>query len=181
MGKFDSQLGAEISYVFWRQHTQQPDSTGHDCAGWIWSAWQRGNASSAFILISLSSCSPFCSLSLFFLNFIYLFLLYWLCWVFGAAWTSLHLQQAGATLRLWCSAFSLQRLLLLRSTGSRAHRLSSRSSLALEHRLSSRDTHGLSRYVACGIFPNQGLNLCLLYWQADSQPLNHWGSPSLSL
>ena len=31
--------------------------------------------------------------------------------------------------------------------------------------------------MACGIFLDQGLNLCLLYWQADSLPLSHQGSP----
>ena len=30
---------------------------------------------------------------------------------------------------------------------------------------------------ACGIFPDQGLNLCPLHWQADSLPLDHQGSP----
>ena len=39
--------------------------------------------------------------------------------------------------------------------------------------------HGLSCSVACGIFLDQGLNLCPLHWQADSQPLHHQGSPSL--
>ena len=29
-----------------------------------------------------------------------------------------------------------------------------------------------------GIFPIQGLNLCLLYWQVDSLALSHQGSPS---
>ena len=37
--------------------------------------------------------------------------------------------------------------------------------------------HGLSCSVACGIFPGQGSNLCLLHWQADSLPLSYWGSP----
>ena len=42
--------------------------------------------------------------------------------------------------------------------------------------------HGLSCSAACGIFPDQGSNPCLLHWQADSQPLHHQGSPpSLSL
>ena len=36
--------------------------------------------------------------------------------------------------------------------------------------------HGLS-CSACGIFPDQGLNLCLLHWQADSLSLTHRGSP----
>ena len=37
--------------------------------------------------------------------------------------------------------------------------------------------HGLSCSVACGILPDQGLNLCLLHWQADSLLLSHLGSP----
>ena len=38
--------------------------------------------------------------------------------------------------------------------------------------------HRLSCCAACGIFADQGLNLCLLHWQADSLPLSHQGSPS---
>ena len=37
--------------------------------------------------------------------------------------------------------------------------------------------HRLSRPSACGIFPDQGSNPCLLHWQADSLPLSHQGSP----
>ena len=37
--------------------------------------------------------------------------------------------------------------------------------------------HGLSCFVACGIFSDQGSNLCPLHWQVDSQPLQHQGSP----
>ena len=37
--------------------------------------------------------------------------------------------------------------------------------------------YGLSHPEECGIFPDQGLNLCLLHWQADSLPLSHQGSP----
>ena len=36
---------------------------------------------------------------------------------------------------------------------------------------------GLSCSAALGIFPDQGSNLCLLYWQVDSLPLSHQGSP----
>ena len=35
-------------------------------------------------------------------------------------------------------------------------------------------------FLLLGIFPTQGLNLCLLHflhWQADSLPLSHLGSP----
>ena len=37
--------------------------------------------------------------------------------------------------------------------------------------------HGFNCPAACGIFPDQGSNSCLLHWQADSLPLSHQGSP----
>ena len=52
-------------------------------------------------------------------------------------------------------AFSLPWLLLLQSTGSRAHGLSTVA-------------HRCSCSVACGIFLDQGSNLCHLHWQSDS-------------
>ena len=39
---------------------------------------------------------------------------------------------------------------------------------------------GLSCHMACGVFPDQGLNPCPLHWQADSLSLDHEGSPSVS-
>ena len=33
--------------------------------------------------------------------------------------------------------------------------------------------------MACGVFPDQGLNLCPLHWLADSYSLRHQGSPDL--
>ena len=44
------------------------------------------------------------------------------------------------------------------------------------------DFPGKNTEVGCnfllqGIFPTQGLNLCLLHWQMDSLPLSHLGSP----
>ena len=47
----------------------------------------------------------------------------------------------------------------------------------LESKGSIVGAHGLSCSGACGIFPYQGSNPCLLYWQADSLPLSHQGSP----
>ena len=41
--------------------------------------------------------------------------------------------------------------------------------------------HGLSCSVACGIFWDQGLNLSLLNWQANSLPLSHEGNLHLLL
>ena len=64
---------------------------------------------------------------------------------------------------LCCSGFSLWWLLLLWNTGSRCEG----SVVAMP---------GLS-CPTCGIFPDQGLNLCLLHWQVDSLSLNHQGSP----
>ena len=63
-----------------------------------------------------------------------------------------------------CAGLSLSRPLLLRSTGSRRA-----GSVVV--------AHGPRCSVACGIFPDQGLNPCPLHWQADSQPLRHQGSP----
>ena len=39
---------------------------------------------------------------------------------------------------------------------------------------------GLSCPEARGIFPDQGLNLCLLCWQVDYLPLSYQGSPVFS-
>ena len=41
--------------------------------------------------------------------------------------------------------------------------------------------HGLRCSAACGIFLDQGLNLCLLHWQVDSLPLSQRGSPRIFL
>ena len=40
-------------------------------------------------------------------------------------------------------------------------------------------TYRLRCSAACGIFPDQGLNPCLLHWEVDSSPLSHQGSPTL--
>ena len=39
--------------------------------------------------------------------------------------------------------------------------------------------HGPRCSEACGIFPDQGSNQCALKWKADSQPLDHQGSPEV--
>ena len=65
-----------------------------------------------------------------------------------------------------CVGLSLSRHLLLRSTSSR-------------HAGSVVVAHVPICSTACGIFPDQGSNLCPLHWQAGSQPLRHQGSPPL--
>ena len=82
---------------------------------------------------------------------------------------------------------SVRGLLLLQSTGSRCTGFSSCGtglgccgSPPLETS-SVGVVHGLSCSQACGIFPDQGWNLCHLHWQLDSLPLSRQGSPHLAL
>ena len=37
--------------------------------------------------------------------------------------------------------------------------------------------HGLNCFAACRIFLDEGLNMCVLHWQADPLPLRHQGNP----
>ena len=48
---------------------------------------------------------------------------------------------------------------------------------ALGYGLRSCNIHRLRCPAACGIFLDQGSNLCPLPWQVDSKPLDHQGSP----
>ena len=104
-------------------------------------------------------------------RWIFCFCFFWLLWVFVAARGFSLVLASGGYSSLRCTGFSLRWLLLLRSTGSRrtgsvivAHGLQSAGSVVVAHRLSCS--------AACGIFPDQGLNLCPLHWQADQ------GSPT---
>ena len=59
------------------------------------------------------------------------------------------------------------------------------ASLGAEHRFHGTWTsvvavHRISCPAACEILPGQGSNLCALPGQADSQPLDHQGSPVCS-
>ena len=87
----------------------------------------------------------------------YLFIYFWLYWVFVSA-PGLSLVVASrdhSSSR--CAGLSLSRPLLWWSTGSRRA-----SSVVVAYRPSCS--------VACGIFPDQGSNLCPLHWR---QILNH--------
>ena len=53
--------------------------------------------------------------------------------------------------------------------------LTAAASLVAEHGLVV--AHTLSCSAACGIFPDQGLNPCLLHWQVDSLSLSHLRIP----
>ena len=43
----------------------------------------------------------------------------------------------------------------------------------------SRQEYCSGYFLLQGIFPTQGLNPCLLHWQAGRLPLRHLGSPQL--
>ena len=108
----------------------------------------------------------------------HVYIYFWLCWVFVAAWAFLSVQRVGATLQLWCTGFILWYHLLQRSTGSSvwASVVAGQGSRSVAHRFQSTGStaavHGLSCSVACGIFPDRGSNLCLLQWLVDSSRLS---------
>ena len=109
---------------------------------WVWSIFDSLFCSTdiyMFILTQLPQCLDYCSfvVSLFFFKYKSLLIYFWLLWVFIAArGLSLAAASGGYSL-LWCVGFSMQWLLLLRSTGSRRMSFSSCGSWALERRLSS--------------------------------------------
>ena len=84
--------------------------------------------------------------------------------MFVSVWGLSLVEASGGHSSSRCAGLSLSRPLLLRSTGSR-------------HTGSVVVAYGSSCSAACGIFPDQGSNLCPLHWQAGSQPLRHQGSP----
>ena len=78
-----------------------------------------------------------CSLDIFFLKINYLFIYFWLCWVFVAVRGLSLVAVSGGYYSLWCAGFSLQWLLLLRSSSCRHAGFSRCGSWTLEHRLSN--------------------------------------------
>ena len=90
--------------------------------------------------------------------------------IFGCAGSSL--QRALFSRDMWpscCGGFLQHGLWGVRTSVVAAPRLSSTGSIAV--------AHGLSCSMACGIFPDWGLDPCLWHWQMDSSPLTHQGSP----
>ena len=100
----------------------------------------------------------------FFLIYLFIYIYFLLCWVFVSVWGLSLVATSGGHSSSRCTGLSLSPPLPLLSTGSRRA-----GSVVV--------AHGLSCSAACGIFPDQGSNPCLLHWQADSQPLRHQGSP----
>ena len=80
-----------------------------------------------------------------------------------------------------CSLVVVHRLLVVVASLVAEHRLEERRLQKLEHVGSVVVVHGLSCSMACGIFPDQGLNLYPLHWQVNSSTVNHQGSPSFAI
>ena len=85
----------------------------------------------------------------------------WLCWVFVAMWALSNCSELAYSP---AASFSFRWPPLLQLP---------------------RSVHNSCAWLrcptACGIFPDQGWNLCLLHWQADSLPLSLQGSPIFKL
>ena len=94
-----------------------------------------------------------------------------------SAWSFSSCHEQGLLFAATCGL-----LIVVASLVGRAGAAGTRASVAASHRLRSYGAlaleHGLRYSVACGIFLDQGLNLCPLNWQADSFPLCCQGSPT---
>ena len=109
-----------------------------------------------------------------------LFMYFCLCWDSVAESAFLQLHRVGATLQLLYEGFSLWRPHCCGAWALGCAEFSSCFTVGsvvvtsqLEHTGSIVATHRLSCYMTCGIFPDQGSNPCLLYWQADSLPMSY--------
>ena len=115
--------------------------------------------------------NPQGSLSFFFILFTY----FWLCCVFVAAWALLSFRGSRDH-----SSVAECGLLTVVAFAVVGHGLQGAQASVLQHVVSTVAVPGLSSTEsivvvlgvrgskACGIFPDQGLNLCLLHWQTES-------------
>ena len=103
--------------------------------------------------------SVFCFRTVHFIYF-HLCMYFWLCWVFIAARGLFLLWRAGPPVCGVGSSLSWSR-------GPEHTGFSSCGSRALGASASAVWGQGLSGPTACGIFPDQGLNLCPLPWKVD--------------
>ena len=92
----------------------------------------------------------------FFFN-VFIFKKFWLCWIFVAVCGFSPVVERGL---LCCGAWASHWVaFLVAEHGLEVHRLQ-----WLQHLGSAVVAHGLSCSVACGIFLDQGSNLCSLHW-----------------
>ena len=118
---------------------------------------------------------------IFFQFFLHMF---WFCFAVPLSWPGLPCCRArgllipmNSLLSAVASPVAEHGFWAFRLKGVAARGLSSCGSWALEHRLSRGGAWAYS--VACETFLDQGSNLCLLHWQADSLPLSHQGNPRM--
>ena len=106
-------------------------------------------------------------------RFLFIYFTFWLHWVFAVRGLSPVVETGSYSLAVVHGPLILVAFLFVH-TG-----LSSCDFLALVCGLSSFGAWawGLNCSSMCGLFPDQGLNLCPLDWQADCYPLNYQGSP----
>ena len=141
---------------------------------WLVDWWEKARSTAVvrldyfclffYYIIDIILLDDFCISYSFFLIFIYLCILFWLCWVFISVRGPSLVAASGGHSSSQCAGLSLSRPLLLRSTGSRRA-----GSVVV--------AHGPSCSAACGISPDQGSNPCPLHRQAGSEPLRHQGNP----
>ena len=128
-------------------HTHDPLLHGQPSVSALPPAWN---------ILTIVPCVLTVCLFIYLLTYLLTYLLiFWLRWVFIAARRLSLVAASGGYSLLWCAVFSLWWLLLLWSTSSKRG-----GSVVV--------AHGLSCSAACGIFLDQGSNLCPLHWQADS-------------
>ena len=128
-------------------------------------------------LLYIQQCiyvNPNLPITFFFYKFIYLFLFSAASGLCCCAQAFLQLRRAGATLRC-CARASHWVASLVSEHGLQVHGLQSLwhvGSVVVAHGLQSLGSvvvaHRLSCSAACGIFLDQGSNLCPLHWQVDS-------------
>ena len=125
------------------------------------SQWTRGTVSGSLAQWELGECFPLSALSLSLFKFIS-----------GSSGSSLlHSGFSLFVVSRSCFPVAEHRHLIAVGSLVAKHRLQRLGSVAA--------VHGRNCSLACGIFPDQGSNLCPLHWQADPYPLHHQGSPAL--
>ena len=102
-------------------------------------------------------------------SYLPLIICFWLCWVSGGGQTFSAVAEGGG-----CPSCHVQTLTAAASLVEEQGLQGACASVVV--------AQGLSCSKTCGVFPDQGSNLCPQHWQTDSLPRSHLGkSPNLIL
>ena len=106
---------------------------------------------------------------------LFFFLGFFMCWVFVAGWAFSSCRELGllCSCGSWASHYGGFSCCGAQALGTWASVLAARRS----YNTGSNAVHRLNCSAACAIFPEKGLNPCLLYYQVDLLSLSHQGSP----